>query len=179
MAASRNSRRSEIEKMEADIRKLSKRAGGGGDSDDEPSAKKPKRSVLADELAKYAGGRGKGKKAKRRDEDDVLGMLNSFRTKLQQTSTPLANTDVEWEEPDAETLVPNAEDPGIEVDDDVGFLGHALHFPKGNEEEVQKAERDYEVIDPRARGAQAREEEKDRKIRDKRNRPAPGAPRRR
>ena len=35
--------------------------------------------------------------------------------------------------------------------------------PKGNEEEVAKAERDYEVIDPRVRGAKAREEEKARK----------------
>lgn len=38
-----------------------------------------------------------------------------------------------------------------------------LHQPKGNEDEVEKAERDYEVIDPRARGARAREEERVRK----------------
>lgn len=35
--------------------------------------------------------------------------------------------------------------------------------PKGNDEEVEKAERDYEVIDPRVRGARAREEEMARK----------------
>ena len=54
-------------------------------------------------------------------------------------------------------------DPGIEVDDDRGFLSHALHFPKDDGEESRKAERDYEVIDPRERGAKAREEERERK----------------
>ena len=57
---------------------------------------------------------------------------------------------------------PAGEEGGMEVDDDVGFLGHLLHFPKGNEEEVLKAERDYEVIDPRQRGARAKEEERER-----------------
>jgi peptidyl-prolyl cis-trans isomerase SDCCAG10 len=178
----RNSRRSEIEKMESDIRQLSKRAGGGADSDDEPVAKKPKRSALAEELSKYAGARGKSKKAKRKDEDDVMGMLNSFRTKLQQTSLPIEDEDEAGASKDAGANappVPDPEDPGIEVDDDIGFLGHALHFHKGNEEEVEKAERDYEVIDPRARGARAREKEKERKAKEKRSRPAPGAPRRR
>jgi peptidyl-prolyl cis-trans isomerase SDCCAG10 len=156
--------------MEADIRALAKRAGGGEDSDDERAAKKPKTSALAAELAKYAGARG-GKKAKKRGgEDDVLGMLSSFRT-------PALASAADGER--AEEAVLGAEDAGVEVDDDVGFLGHALQFHKGNEEEVAKAERDYEVIDPRARGARAKEEERERKAADKRSRPAPGAPRRR
>jgi peptidyl-prolyl cis-trans isomerase SDCCAG10 len=158
--------------MEADIRALAKRAGGGEDSDDERAAKKPKTSALAAELAKYAGAR-VGKKGKKRGgEDDVLGMLSSFRTKLQQTPALASAVDDEG----AEELVP---EEGREVDDDAGFLAHALQFHKGNEEEVAKAERDYEVIDPRARGARAKEEERERKAADKRSRPAPGAPRRR
>jgi peptidyl-prolyl cis-trans isomerase SDCCAG10 len=159
--------------MEADIRALAKRAGGGEDSDDERAAKKPKTSALAAELAKYAGARGGKKGKKRGGEDDVLGMLSSFRTKLQQTPALATAADDEGAE---EEPVP---EEGREVDDDAGFLGHALQFHKGNEEEVAKAERDYEVIDPRARGARAKEEERERKAADKRSRPAPGAPRRR
>lgn len=62
------------------------------------------------------------------------------------------------------TVLPvGQEDPGIEVDDDRGFLSHALHFPKDDGEESRKAEKDYEVIDPRERGAKAKEEERERK----------------
>jgi peptidyl-prolyl cis-trans isomerase SDCCAG10 len=51
----------------------------------------------------------------------------------------------------------------MEVDDDQGFMSHALHFPKDDGEESRKAERDFEVIDPRERGAKAKEEERERK----------------
>ena len=66
----------------------------------------------------------------------------------------------------------------MEVDDDTDFLGHELRFPKDNAEEVGKAERDYEVIDPRARGAQARAEEKERKARSMKGRGGGGGRRR-
>jgi hypothetical protein len=46
------------------------------------------------------------------------------------------------------------EDPGMGVDDDA-FMGHTLRFPEDGEESI-KAGRDYEVIDPRQRGARAR-----------------------
>jgi peptidyl-prolyl cis-trans isomerase SDCCAG10 len=98
--------------MEADIRALAKRAGGGEDSDDERAAKKPKTSALAAELAKYAGARGGKKGKKRGGEDDVLGMLSSFRTKLQQTSVlPAADADDEGAE---EERALGAEDGGRE-----------------------------------------------------------------
>ena len=53
-AAAGDSRRSEIEKMEAEIRKLTRRAGAGAGSDDEdePARKKPKKSYLEEEMAK-------------------------------------------------------------------------------------------------------------------------------
>lgn len=163
--------------MEAEIRKLS-RKGRAEDSDDEPVKKKPKKSYLEEEMAKYAKGRGVHKKQKMkdgkraaRDEGDVMAALDSFRSKLKTVLPDEAEGDEagagEAEDDDEEGAGAGAglgeEDPGMEVDDDTGFLGHALHFPKGNEEEVMKAARDYEVIDPRQRGAQAKEEERERR----------------
>lgn len=155
--------------MEAEIRKLTRRPGDVDSDDDAPAKKKPKKSYLEEEMAKYTKGRGTNKKGKgRKDEGDVLAALNSFRTKLKgapiEDSPPHEQTKGEGlPEGDEGELKPAVEEEGMEVDDDVGFLGHLLHFPKGNEEEVAKAERDYEVIDPRQRGARAREEERERK----------------
>jgi len=160
--------------MEAEIRKLTKRRDG--DSDEEVKRKKPKKSYLEEELAKYTKGRGKhkkGKDGKRRDESDVLSALNSFRDKLQsQKRSDGEDNDVTMgdeakglskDEEGGVSAAAGEEDPGMEVDDDFGFMNHALHFPKDDGEETQKAERDYEVIDPRQRGAKAREEEKERR----------------
>ncbi|KAF8188641.1 cyclophilin-like protein [Pholiota molesta] len=144
-SASEHSRKAEIEKMEAEIRKLQKRRDGP-DSDDEAARKKPKKSYLGEELAKYAGSRGIHKKGRKRDEGDVLAALSSFRGKLQGTMSVDAPEDAD-----------KAEAPGE------GPEGVAEEGMEGNQEEVDKAERDYEVIDPRARGAKAREEERDRK----------------
>ena len=63
------------------------------------------------------------------------------------------------EEPDEDPVA----EGGLEVDTDRGFLSHLLAFPKGNSEEVDKAEREYEVIDPRQRGARAKQEERDKR----------------
>lgn len=162
-AARSSSRQSEIEKMEAEIRKLARR---GEDSDDEHIQKKAKKSVLEEEMARYTKGRGmlaKAKKGKRKDEGDVLAVLSSFRSKLNRTVMD-EDVDMEAGQEDAGGgTALGADDPGVEVDDDTGFLAHRLQFPKGNEVEVAKAEREYEVIDPRARGARAKEEERLRK----------------
>ena len=150
--------------MEAEIRKLSKRQNGE-DMDDEPQKKKTKKSYLEEELAKYAKGRGTRRKDKRKDESGVLAALSSFRSKLQSSMADDAEEmgeKINTTKDDAKP-VPAESDPGIEVDDDQGFLSHHLEFPKDNSEEVRKAERDYEVIDPRQRGAKAREEERERK----------------
>lgn len=144
---------------------MSRRRNGGGDSDDEPSKKKVKKSYLEEELAKYSKGKG-SKKGKKKDEGDVLAALNSFRGKLKSSMFD-APEDADMETEDGagggETAPPTGEDPGIEVDDDRGFLTHALHFPKDDGEETRKADRDYEVIDPRERGAKAKDEERERK----------------
>ncbi len=162
--------------MEAEIRKLTKRHD---DSDEEVKRKKPKKSYLEEELAKYAKGRGKhkkGKDGKRKDESDVLSALNSFRDRLQNQKWSDGEDDdvtmgdevkglgkAEEVTNDGGSAAAGEEEPGMEVDDDFGFMNHALHFPKDDGEETQKAERDYEVIDPRQRGAKAREEEKERR----------------
>jgi peptidyl-prolyl cis-trans isomerase SDCCAG10 len=175
---SRKSRKNEIAKMEAEIRKLTKRHDE--ESDEDVKRKKPKKSYLEAELAKYTKGRGKHKKGKdgkrRVDESDMLTALNSFRGKLQnQKWSDGEDDDVTMSDETKDLSVEDGtnggakaaaggeEDPGLEVDDDFGFMNHVLHFPKDNGEETQKAERDYEVIDPRQRGAQAREEDKERR----------------
>ncbi|KAF8141886.1 cyclophilin-like domain-containing protein [Boletus edulis] len=169
-ASSSATRRSEIEKMEAEIRKLTRRRGGDEDSDEEAEKKKAKtqKSYLAEELAKYSQGRGLHKKNKgRKDEGDVLAALNKFRGMLQASS--LSAEGVGDDEAnangggDGDGEVKPQEEEGMEVDDDRGFMNHALHFPKDDGEETRKAERDYEVIDPRQRSARAREEEREKK----------------
>ncbi|KAK2465481.1 hypothetical protein APHAL10511_002373 [Amanita phalloides] len=174
-ASEQKLRKNEIAKMEAEIRKLAKRREGEG-SEEEMKNKKAKKSYLEEETAKYTKGRGthkKGKDGKRRvDESDVLAALSSFRDKLQSQKWLAGETDdvtidEEIKAPgmtgDGNEDEVRGEDPGMEVDDDFGFMNHALHFPKDDGGERQKAERDYEVIDPRQRGAQAREEEKERR----------------
>ncbi|KAF6759456.1 cyclophilin-like protein [Ephemerocybe angulata] len=167
-----DSHRAQIERMEADIRKLSRRTAGDLSDDDGPR-KKAKKSYLAEEMAKYTRGakQGGGKKGKdKKDEGDIMGMLDSFRDKLRGAMA----VDSENEDNADGEAKEEGEDDGMEVDDDTGFLGHSLHFPKGNEEEVDKAEREYEVIDPRARGAQAREEERERKRKEGKDKPRHG-----
>ena len=153
--------------MEAEIRKL-QRKREGDDSDDEAARKKAKKSLLSEELAKYSQNRGIHKKGKKKDEGDILAALNSFRGKLQDRmfvdEEPMGEGGDDGLGKDADVVgTDGGEAEGVEVDDDRGFMTHALNFPKDNTEEVNKAERDYEVIDPRQRGAKAREEERERK----------------
>jgi peptidyl-prolyl cis-trans isomerase SDCCAG10 len=154
--------------MEAEVKRLARRRDGG-DSEEEQNTKKTKnKSHLEEELAKYAKSRGVHRKGRKKDESDVLAALAGFRSKL-QTSTkdddemmmdaPSTNDEMVTQS------MEGVEEEAVEVDSDLGFMGHLLQFPKGNEEEVQKAEREYEVIDPRARGAQARQEERERRDR--------------
>jgi peptidyl-prolyl cis-trans isomerase SDCCAG10 len=162
-----SARQTEIERMEAEVKRLARRRDGG-DSEEERNAKKTKnKSQLEEELAKYEKSRGVHRKGHKKDESNVLAALAGFRSKLQ---TSVAKDDDEMMDASSandEMVMQSIEgvegEAGMEVDNDLGFMGHLLQFPKGNEEEVQKAERDYEVIDPRARGAQARQEERERK----------------
>jgi peptidyl-prolyl cis-trans isomerase SDCCAG10 len=156
--------------MEAEVKRLARRRDGG-DSEEEQNTKKTKNKShpLEEELAKYEKSRGVRRKGQKKDESNVLAALAGFRTKL-QTST-VDDEMLDASSADDEMVTQSIEgvegEAGMEVDNDLGFMGHLLRFPKGNEEEVQKAEREYEVIDPRARGAQAKQEERERKAKGK------------
>lgn len=183
-ASQKDAQRSEIEKMEAEIRRLTRRREGGSDSEEEAERRKKKKpkSYLEEEVAKYAKGRGLQKRAKdgrRKDEGDVLAALKNFRGMLQAAGPADSNLveDAEGVQGEGKVPVVNGEDSGIEVDDDRGFMNHVLQFPKDDGEETRKAERDYEVIDPRQRSAKAREEERERK-RATKGRNGHGRPRR-
>jgi peptidyl-prolyl cis-trans isomerase SDCCAG10 len=110
---SRNSRKAQIEKMEAEVRKLQRRRNG---SDDEDSIKKkPKKSYLNEELAKYSKVKGIHAKGKKRDEGDALAVLNSFRGKLQDTMS-VDDVDMSGVQ-EKDGIV----EEGMEVDNDFGF----------------------------------------------------------
>jgi peptidyl-prolyl cis-trans isomerase SDCCAG10 len=177
-------RRAEIEKMEADIRKLT-RPQGDSDSEDEGKKKEKGPSLLEAQLSKYTQGKAQSKKgAKRGNTASIVAQLNSFRGLIKAAGPSSSLNPVESSASlgDEDVLRKAEGDEGIgspyhfygycnsptgmEVDNDSDWLSHALSFPKGNEEEVAKAEREYEVIDPRARATRAREEEKERKARE-------------
>jgi peptidyl-prolyl cis-trans isomerase SDCCAG10 len=159
--------------MEADIKRLARRKGGDDSDDEGEQAQKKARSgqsALEQELAKYRNKSPKSKlgtegNTKKRDENDLLARLEQFKGKLRQrgdfsvdgSSKPEGAGDSE-----AKASNPDKE-AEMDVDKDHDWIGHRLNFPKGNEEEVSRAEHDYEVIDPRARGAQARQQELERK----------------
>ena len=93
--------------------------------------------------------------------------LQSFRGKLQQTRGDSDEEDTKVDTVEgadgAEKAVDGEGEGGMEVDDDVDWLRHRLHFASDGGAESARAEYDYEVIDPRARGAKAKEEEMERK----------------
>lgn len=108
-----------------------------------------------------------GKKG--RDEGDILARMDAFRGKLKGSFLDGVDDtgDVKVgasESAAADADVANQNEPPLEIDDDTDFLSHKLQFPKdAGQEENRRAERDYEVIDPRVRGARAREDERERK----------------
>lgn len=97
-----------------------------------------------------------------------MAALDGFRSKLKDlhptSSTQGKDKDSDKMDVDNEPSGrAKATEEGLEVDTDRGFLGHLLIFPKDNSEEVNKAEREYDVIDPRQRGARAKQEERDKR----------------
>ncbi|KAJ7231047.1 hypothetical protein B0H12DRAFT_218757 [Mycena haematopus] len=104
--------------VEAEIRSLALRRVPGATRT--TSARRRRRgSLIWRRIARCAKSKGLHSKGRRRDESDVLVALNSCRGKL-------AN---------------------VAVDDDAGFMGHALRLPKDGDE-TMKTERGCEVIDP-------------------------------
>ena len=133
--------------MQAKIRKLDKRRSGSDsdDSDDDgPRKKRSGPSFLDQELARYSAGR-RGKRSGKKDEDDVLSALSSFTGKIRKAGTDDIARDEDGRESE-ETRRLDDDTGGLEVDDDIGFMSHALKALKDdNAEQTRRAESDYTV----------------------------------
>ena len=136
--------------MQAKLRKLEKRTAGSdddsSDSDDAHDAKRKRTgpSFLDQELAKYSAGRRGNRKGARKDEDDVLSALSSFTSKIRKNGSDAKEEErVKDDEGDDE---PREAEEGIEIDDDVGWMSHALKAVNdGNADQTRRAETDYTV----------------------------------
>lgn len=153
-------RKAELAKVQADLMKMSKRHGS--DDEDEPKAKKQKKSgldgaaLLAARRAQFAGmqrgapapaGDRKGKAvAKAEDEESLGNMLNAFRSRLAgaRDTAPAESGEAFGGDDDRDEF-----DDNEDVDDDT-WLAHKLVFRKDATLERQALE-EYETIDPLAR----------------------------
>ena len=133
--------------MQAKIRKLDKRKSGSDSDDSDDDAPRKKRSgpsFLDQELARYSAGR-RGKRSGKKDEDDVLSALSSFTGKIRKAGTDDIARDEDGRESE-ETRRLDDDTGGLEVDDDIGFMSHALKALKDdNAEQTRRAESDYTV----------------------------------
>ncbi|KAF8331687.1 cyclophilin-like protein [Cantharellus anzutake] len=163
-------RKAEIAKIEVDIRNLSRRRRehGSDSEDDEPNSKRTKSgpSLLQQELAKYSRGkRAAGGKGKAKDESALLAALDRFKARLKDARVegPSSSNRVGEDDTKPEETGEDGEEVALEVDNDAGWMSHRLEFPKDDGAETRRAEHDYEVIDPRAKAREIREEEQERK----------------
>lgn len=133
--------------MEANLRKLSRRRSGSPDPDDDKDAKRRKGpSVLEAELASYTRGRKSKGKGKSNDDDDVLAALGLFTKKMSSAPKDKATT-FKGDSADAPQEEEEQSGEGLDVDDDLGWMGHKLvEVRTGKDAEVsRRAEADYEV----------------------------------
>lgn len=139
-----SSRKTDIERMQEDLRMMKKRMGEDSDSDSDTSSTRRKRrkgpSALEQELAKYSKGRGRAatrhsRKGRRDDDDDLMRDLGMFTKKI----TEMEN------DGGAQEMGHGEDEGGQEVDDDVGWLRHALKFEHEVSDETRRAEENYTV----------------------------------
>jgi peptidyl-prolyl cis-trans isomerase SDCCAG10 len=144
----RDARKTQIEEMQAKIRKLDKRRAGSDSDDSDDDAPRKKRSgpsFLDQEVAKNSTGR-RGKRGNKKDEDDVLSALSNFTGKIRKAGGDDLPRDEEEPKSAEEQRRLDDDTGGLEVDDDVGFLSHALKALKDdNAEQTRRAESDYTV----------------------------------
>ncbi|KAI9007905.1 hypothetical protein CLU79DRAFT_829608 [Phycomyces nitens] len=183
ISATFSSRQAQIEALKQDIRRMDR--NDFEDEDDEKNKKKKKekkKSLLDIEREKYLS-RGAalkgGLKARKANkiEDDTFKKLMAFQKKISNVDT--LNEDKREEEPPCKLhSVPGCEScKSITVEDqsetDEGWMSHQLVFGKDykGKDLMQRKETvdDYVVIDPRERGAKAKEEEYLRKKSQKTN----------
>lgn len=136
-----SSRKADLERMQEDLRALKKRMGEDSESDsddDEKYRRRRKGAVyLEEEMAKYKKGRGRAAtrhsaKGRRGDDEDLLRDLGMFSQKV----LAMGDDDGAGREGDED---------GLEVDDDVGWMRHALKFEEEKSEETRRAEDEYTV----------------------------------
>ncbi|KAL7419113.1 Peptidyl-prolyl isomerase cwc27 [Cryptotrichosporon argae] len=171
-------RASEIERMQADLRRLRKQRGEASDSDSDSDAGRKRRrgpSALEQELAKYQKGRGRGARKgrdRKREEDDFLSAeMDRFTKRITETGKgggglgrmggdDDAKEEKEKAEEDATSWMgPKVHVDGLEVDDDTAWLTHELRFQTEKSDETRRAEEEYAVIDPRAKAKELRQGE--------------------
>lgn len=95
-------------------------------------------------MAKYTAGRGRAakrsynRKSRRDDDDDLMNDLSMFSKKVLAVDPDAAY------DSDDEKGGEGGEE-GVEVDDDVGWLRHALKFQHEVSDETRRAEDEYTV----------------------------------
>ncbi|GAA6032017.1 hypothetical protein JCM8097_003389 [Rhodosporidiobolus ruineniae] len=162
-------RKEEIAKVQAELKKMS----GKPASDDESSAAAPKKkkrtgpSLLQLEREKYlarssssGASTTRGKRKAGGDEEDVMSLLDEFRSRLSEAARS-APKEVEKEDEEREKL------HGIDLNDDelddndAGWLTHSLKFRKDATMDQHKID-EYAVVDPLAKESRTLDEMKSR-----------------
>lgn len=151
--------KAEIAKVQADLKRFTRRGSSASDNEEAEKARKGKKkeknsgaALLAAERAKYAqGGRSIGKSAgemskgkrRREDDDDIVDILNGFRSKIK------AAVPSKTENADREDSIDGYAGEILEDDgDDEGWMAHTLKFRKDATMDQHNID-EYEVIDPR------------------------------
>lgn len=126
---------------------LKKRRGEDSDSDSDTSSARARRrkgpSALEQELSRYSKGRGRAatrhsRKGRRDDDDDLMRDLDMFSKKV-------LHADVDDEAEDEGAHEGDITLEGVEVDNDIGWMKHALKFEHEISDETRRAEEEYTV----------------------------------
>ncbi|KAI7885094.1 cyclophilin-like protein [Lichtheimia hyalospora FSU 10163] len=170
---------SEYEKLKQDIRKMERdrRDEIEGRWADHDTGKKKKLSLIEQQREKYArrgvAKIGGVKERKKKDVDDTFSKLLAFQKKLSTAEPEIASSKKPERPPCKLHLVPNCEScydttqDDVEEETDQGWMSHKLVFDKDRKGKdlMQRNETvdDYLVIDPRARKAEADQQERDKR----------------
>ncbi|KAJ3415919.1 hypothetical protein HDV05_003760 [Chytridiales sp. JEL 0842] len=137
----------EIQKVQQEIRQIetSRRA-----LKEEQTSKKEAVSMVDSFRKQYLGKATMGKRAKS-SEDDLLAQLNSFKSKLFKDPKPTKEDKPEWTcelhgMPGCKSCRSSLED---DLEDDVGWMAHELHFKKEAANVFEPTVDDYVLYDPR------------------------------
>lgn len=153
--------KAEIAKVQADLKRFTRRGSDEPEDADMKGKGKTKSknsgaALLAAERAKYAqGGRSIGKgsasdnkgKRRREDDEDIMDVLNGFRSKL-RAAAPVSTTANSVSAETEDSVDGYAGEILEDDDDDTGWMAHTLQFRKDATMDQHHID-EYEVIDPR------------------------------